>query len=123
MKTHNLTCPSTRRYSSSSPFSSSSHRSELDVSSHCDDVLTGVYQSMVEVLRWIVELGRIDIQLEISLLSQFLAQPRMGHLSQACNIFCYLKTRYSKGFSPQNGNYMNGWSWHDSLKRQGQVHG
>ena len=50
-----------------------------------------MYQNLIGVLRWIVELGRIDIQLETSLLSQNLAQPRIGHLEQACNIFRYLR--------------------------------
>ena len=45
---------------------------------------------MIGILRWVVELGRIDINLEVSLLSQYLAQPRIGHLLQACNIFRYL---------------------------------
>ena len=53
---------------------------------------------MIGVLRWIVELGRIDIQHETSLLSQYLVQPREGHLSQACNMFWYFKTRHNKGY-------------------------
>ena len=36
------------------------------------------------------ELGRIDILHKISLLSQYLASPRMGHLMQAINIIFYL---------------------------------
>ena len=91
MKKHGLNYPSTRRHGSSSPFSSQSYRPELDSSEFCDDKLTGMYQNLLGVLRWIIELGRIDIHLETSLLSQYLAQPRMGHLLQACNIFRYLK--------------------------------
>ena len=98
MKMHDLSYPSSRRHGSNSPFSSSMYRPELDASPFCNDDLIGVYQSMVGVLRWIVELGRVDIQLETSLLSQYLVQPRRGHLSQACNIFRYLKNKYSKGY-------------------------
>ena len=97
MKCHDLKYPSTRRHGANSPFSSTSYRPELNSSPFCNDELTNVYQNMVGVLRWIIELGRIDIQLETSLLSQYLAQPRQGHLSQACNIFRYLKSRYQKG--------------------------
>ena len=50
-----------------------------------------MFQNLIGVLQWIVELGRIDVHLETSLLSQYLAQPRIGHLEQACNIFRYLK--------------------------------
>jgi len=43
------------------------------------------------VLRWAVELGRIDIHIDVSLLSSHLAQPRIGHLEQIFHIFSYLK--------------------------------
>jgi hypothetical protein len=36
-------------------------------------------------------LGRIDIHISVSLLSQYLAQPREGHLDQAFRIFGWLK--------------------------------
>jgi hypothetical protein len=49
-----------------------------------------VFQNIIGVLRWVVELGRIDINLEVSLLSQYLAAPRIGHLLQACNIVKYI---------------------------------
>ena len=98
MKVHDLQYPSTRRHGSNSPFSSSSYRPELDATQFCEDTLITVYQNMIGVLRWVVELGRIDIQHEVSLLSQYLVQPRQGHLAQACNIFRYLKKRYSKGY-------------------------
>ena len=48
------------------------------------------YQHLIGVLRWMVELGRIDIALEVSLLSQHLALPRVGHLEMAYHIFAYL---------------------------------
>ena len=91
MKKHGITYPSTRRHGSSSPFSSQMYRPELDSTEFCNENLTTMYQNLVGVLRWIIELGRIDIHLETSLLSQYLAQPRLGHLKQACNIFRYLK--------------------------------
>ena len=81
MKTYNLTYPSSRRHGANSPFSSFSYHPELDSTDFCNDDLTAVYMNMIGVLGWIVELGRIDIQLKVSLLSQYLAQPRKGHLS------------------------------------------
>ena len=98
MEAHNLQYPSSRQHGSSSPFSTSSYRPELDASPFCNEQLTNVYQTMIGVLRLIVELGRIDILHEVSLLSQYFVQPRQGHLSQACNIFIYLKNRYTKGY-------------------------
>jgi hypothetical protein len=49
------------------------------------------FQELIGVLRWAVEIGRVDILLEVSLLSTYLAMPREGHLEQALHIFGYLK--------------------------------
>jgi hypothetical protein len=49
------------------------------------------YQELIGVLRWAVEIGRLDILLEVALLSSHLALPRMGHLEQVYHIFGYLK--------------------------------
>jgi hypothetical protein len=46
---------------------------------------------LIGVLRWAVEIGRLDILLEVSLLSSHLALPRKGHLEQVYHIFAYLK--------------------------------
>ena len=48
-------------YSPRAPFSSTDHKSELDVSSECGGDQTNYFQNLIGVLRWIVELGRIDI--------------------------------------------------------------
>jgi hypothetical protein len=46
---------------------------------------------LIGILRWAVELGRIDIMVDVSLLSSYSMQPRMGHLDQVFHIFGYLK--------------------------------
>ena len=46
---------------------------------------------MVGVLRWAVELGRIDVHFHVSIMSRYLAAPREGHLEQVLHIFAYLK--------------------------------
>ena len=43
------------------------------------------------MLRWAVELGRIDMLYKVALMSTFTAMPRMGHLEQVLHIFGYLK--------------------------------
>jgi hypothetical protein len=43
------------------------------------------------VLRWIVELGRVDLDVEVSMMSSHLALPREGHLKEIYHIFAYLK--------------------------------
>ena len=49
------------------------------------------YQSLIGILRWAVELGCVDICLEVSMMSAHLAFPRNGHLDQVLQIFGYLK--------------------------------
>jgi len=64
---------------------------ELDTTPVLQPAAAAYYQSLIGILRWIVELGRVDICLECSLMSSWLAQPREGHLEQVFHIFAYLK--------------------------------
>jgi hypothetical protein len=68
-----------------------SYRPELDVSHELSPRESAYYQSMIGVLRWIVELGRVDICLEVSIMSSHLVLPREGHFAQVLQIFAYLK--------------------------------
>ena len=83
------------------PFSSG-YRSEMDVSAVLDEKGISTFQTQLGVLRWIVEIGRIDIMFEVTSLSRFLIQPRKGHLEQVYRIFAYLKS------------HINGWMVFDS---------
>ena len=80
----------TSRKSGSMSFTSQLYRPELDNSEYCDQDLHKLFQNFIGMLRWMCELGRVDILHETSLLSQYLTQPRLGHLKQAINIFRYL---------------------------------
>jgi hypothetical protein len=71
---------------------STKYRPELDVSPVLNAEHTNYFQSQIGVLRWAVEIGRIDIMCEVSMLSSFLAMPREGHLSPVLHIFVYLKS-------------------------------
>ena len=77
--------------SARTPFSNQTYRAELDLSPFCNDDQIHIYQQLIGILRWIIELGRVDIQLETTKLSSYLASPRSGHLYQAMHIFEYLK--------------------------------
>ena len=59
-----------------------SYRSELNVMDVLNPTDLAYYQSLIGILRWMVELGRVDICLEVSMLSSHLAMPRQGHLEQ-----------------------------------------
>jgi hypothetical protein len=68
-----------------------SYRPELDITPELTPIDAAYFQSVIGILRWIVELGRIDICLETSMLSSHLAMPREGHLAQSYHVFAYLK--------------------------------
>jgi hypothetical protein len=67
------------------------YRPELDVTALLDERQANYYQELIGILRWAVELGRIDIHVQVAMLSSFLAQPRVGHLDAVFRIFAYLK--------------------------------
>jgi hypothetical protein len=67
------------------------YRPELDVSPILSPEQANYYMSLIGFLRWAMELGRIDIYIDVALLSSHLCQPRVGHLEQVHHIFAYLK--------------------------------
>ena len=69
----------------------STYRPELDISAELNPTDASYYQSLIGVLRWIVELGRVDICLEVSIMSSHIALPRIGHMEALFQIFAYLK--------------------------------
>jgi hypothetical protein len=54
------------------------------------------FQELIGQLRWAVEIGRVDILLETSLLSSYLTMPRVGHLEQALHMYGYLKSHQKR---------------------------
>ena len=70
----------------------SGYRPELDASPELDADRQNYYQGLIGVLRWICELGRLDILQPVSLLSRYLVSARQGHLEQVFHIFAYMKS-------------------------------
>ena len=68
----------------------SGYRPELDTSSYCDQEWQSFFQPQIGVLRWLVELGRIDITTEVSILAAKLAGPREGHVHALLHVFTYI---------------------------------
>lgn len=71
---------------------STGYRPELGQSPELDAKHANYYQGLIGVLRWSVELGRIDIMVAVSMLSRYLVNPREGHLEEVFHIFAYLKS-------------------------------
>ena len=64
---------------------------ELDGTPELDANDLTLFQELIGVLRWATEIGRVDILQEVSILSQYQASAREGHLEQVFNIFSFLK--------------------------------
>ena len=71
------------------------YRPEVDVSPELNVTDAAYYQSLIGVLRWIVELGRVDITCEVSEMASMMAMPREGHLDEVYHIFAYLKIKHN----------------------------
>jgi len=87
----------------------SSYRPEVDVTQVLDEEKTNRFHHLIGILRWAIELGRVDILTEVSCLSQHLAEPREGHhLIAVYKIFKYLNQRLkiSRGRIVFNGKSM-----------------
>ncbi|KAI2502112.1 Reverse transcriptase (RNA-dependent DNA polymerase) [Fragilaria crotonensis] len=69
----------------------SGYRPELDLSAELGSKQLNYYQGLIGVLRWICEIGRIDVLMPVSLMSRYLVSARQGHLEQVFHIFAYLK--------------------------------
>ncbi len=61
-----------------------------DLSDLLDPDCSSFYQHQIGVMRWMVELGCIDIATEVSMLSSYLACPHEGHLENALHVMGYL---------------------------------
>jgi hypothetical protein len=73
----------------------SNYRPKLDIIPELSPNDASHYQSLIGILRWMVELGRVDICCEVSMLSSHLALPREGHLQQVYHMFTYLKHHHN----------------------------
>ncbi len=79
-------------YSPTHPFLMG-YEPELDKTPALDQDRATYYQSIIGIMRWMCEIGRIDIATEVSLLSSHLAYPREGHLDAALHIMGCLKLK------------------------------
>jgi hypothetical protein len=102
------------------PFTSN-YRPEVDITAELDPLQSAYYQSLIGILRWIVELGRIDITAEVSMMASCMAMPRKGHLEQLFHVFAFLKNKHNTEmvFDPTepdiDESIFEGQDWSDSV--------
>ncbi|CAJ1937556.1 unnamed protein product [Cylindrotheca closterium] len=51
---------------------------------------------LIGILRWLVELGRMDVCAEVSMMSLYNAMPHIGHFHAVLHLFGYLETHLSR---------------------------
>ena len=71
------------------------YRPECDLTPECGTDNAQLYASLIVILRWLVDFGRVDISCEVSIMSSYTAIPREGHLDHVLYIFSYLKQHHS----------------------------
>ena len=69
--------------------------SELDTSPELDPDAASYYLVIKGVLRWMIELGKMDIRTKVSLLSSHIALPREGHQEAAVHVMTQIGQRYN----------------------------
>ena len=67
------------------------YRPEICITSELRLEDVAYFHSLIGVFRWIVELGRIDINGEVSMLSSHLVLPQERDMQELVHIFAYLK--------------------------------
>ena len=73
------------------------YRTGIDATNVLGDDLQSSYLQLIGVLRWAIELGRIDIITKVSVIYQNQCNPREGQLDGLYRIFWYLKYKFSSG--------------------------
>jgi hypothetical protein len=63
---------------------SNGYRPEIDLSSELEAQDLAYYHSLIGVLHWIVEIGRVDICIEVSMMSSHLALPKKDTSKRCC---------------------------------------
>jgi hypothetical protein len=68
---------------------------DTDVTEPLDPECLFFYQHLISVMRWMIELGRVDIATKVSMLSSYLVYPREGHLEAVIHVMGYLQLKHN----------------------------
>jgi hypothetical protein len=73
------------------------YRPETDSTRELSQEKQNYYQGLIGMLRWICELGRLDIIMPLSQLSRYLVQARWGHYDADVQYLCMLEVPQEEG--------------------------
>ena len=68
---------------------------EMDTSPELLPNEASYFQTLIHVMRWVVELGRVDIVVEVSQRASFLVMPRQWHFINALHSMSYLRLKHN----------------------------
>jgi hypothetical protein len=68
---------------------------DTDATEPLDPECSSFYQHLIGVMRWMVELGHVDIATKVSMLSSYLVYPREGHLEAVIHVMGYLRLKHN----------------------------
>ena len=71
------------------------YKPEMDLTTTLEPELASYYQSLIGVMRWMVEIGRSDIATEVSMMRSHNVYPREGHFEKYLHMMGYLKGRHN----------------------------
>jgi hypothetical protein len=95
------------------------YQPKLNVLNELGPELSSRCLQLIGIVRWVIELGHINIHHEVSLLSQYQANPRVGHSEALYHVFAYVKSHLDIGhvaFDPKTpvvdeSAFNNGADW------------
>ena len=70
----------------------------MDLFPECDDDPANYYQNLIVTLIWVVELGWIEISVQVSAMSRHRLDLGMGQLEKLLHIFSYIKSHERSKF-------------------------
>ena len=68
---------------------------ELDITPDLDSKRAAYYQSLIGIVLFIVELGRVDITVKTSVMDSCMAMPCCGHMEKLFHIFKFLFNKHN----------------------------
>ena len=77
-------------YKAPNPLSTYYHP-KIDMTPELGEADASYYPTFIGVLQWIIKLGRVDIDVKMSMMLSHLALHQEGHLKELYHIFAYLK--------------------------------
>jgi hypothetical protein len=71
------------------------YKPEMDTTPTLNPELASWYASLIGMLQWMVEIGRVDIITEVSKMASQMASPREGHLDALLHMFGFLQINHN----------------------------